>query len=310
MIPMVALATTAVRVDRLHGRPRRLPVYAALNQRAARKELGSEIELAPNRKPYYNDEELEGKRLELVQLVGVLLLVVIVIALPLYWVLEPTRQAGAKEQAADTLAGWGEDLFRPTAEGGFNCAGCHGGMNATGGNAPGTVTDPATGEVRAVTFIAPALNTVLYRFSPDEVRYILTYGRPGTPMSAWGLDGGGPMNAQQIDTPDRLSRNHPGAPRGLPDRGGRQPELPDRPPAERASAGDRDARPTRRRRAARPPATAKRCSTSPSPAGRTAAPAATRWGGTTASPASAARVASAGTSPAGPRTATSRRNRT
>ncbi len=134
------------------------------------------------------------------QLVGVLLLVVIVIALPLYWVLEPTRQAGAKEQAADTLAGWGEDLFRPTAEGGFNCAGCHGGMNATGGNAPGTVTDPATGEVRAVTCIAPALNTVLYRFSPDEVRYILTYGRPGTPMSAWGLDGGGPMNAQQLDT--------------------------------------------------------------------------------------------------------------
>ena len=200
MIPMVALATTAfawiVFTVVLVG----FLIYAALNQRAARKELGSEIELAPNRKPYYNDEELEGKRLELVQLVGVLLLVVIVIALPLYWVLEPTRQAGAKEQAADTLAGWGEDLFRPTAEGGFNCAGCHGGMNATGGNAPGTVTDPATGEVRAVTFIAPALNTVLYRFSPDEVRYILTYGRPGTPMSAWGLDGGGPMNAQQLDT--------------------------------------------------------------------------------------------------------------
>ena len=142
MTPMVALATTAfawiVFTVVLVG----FLIYAALNQRAARKELGSEIELAPNRKPYYNDEELEGKRLELVQLVGVLLLVVIVIALPLYWVLEPIRQAGAKEQAADTLAGWGENLFRPTAEGGFNCAGCHGGMNATGGNAPGTVTDP------------------------------------------------------------------------------------------------------------------------------------------------------------------------
>ncbi len=78
---------------------------------AARKELGSEIELAANRKPYYDDEALEGKRLELVQLVGVLLLVVIVIGLPLYWVLEPARQAGAKDQAADTLAGWGEELF-------------------------------------------------------------------------------------------------------------------------------------------------------------------------------------------------------
>ena len=245
MIPMVALATTAfawiVFTVVLVG----FLIYAALNQRAARKELGSEIELAPNRKPYYNDEELEGKRLELVQLVGVLLLVVIVIALPLYWVLEPTRQAGAKEQAADTLAGWGEELFRPTAEGGFNCAGCHGGMNATGGNAPGTVTDPATGEVRAVTFIAPALNTVLYRFTPDEVRYILTYGRPGTPMSAWGLDGGGPMNAQQLDTLIAYLGTIQVPREGCADRRGRQPELPDRPPAERASAGDRDARPTR-----------------------------------------------------------------
>ena len=48
--------------------------------------------------------------------------------------------------------------------------------------------------------MAPALNTVLYRFDEDEVRYILTYGRPGSPMSAWGLAGGGPMNAQQIET--------------------------------------------------------------------------------------------------------------
>ena len=42
------------------------------------KELGSEIELAPNRKPYYDDEDAGGPRLELVQLIGVLLLVVIV----------------------------------------------------------------------------------------------------------------------------------------------------------------------------------------------------------------------------------------
>ena len=68
-------------------------VYAVFNAKAARKELGSEIELAANRKPYYDDEELEGRRLELVQFIGVLLLVVIVIGLPLYWVFEPSRQA-------------------------------------------------------------------------------------------------------------------------------------------------------------------------------------------------------------------------
>ena len=175
-------------------------VYAMFNARAARKEAGAEVELAANRKPYFDDEELEGRRLELVQFIGVLLLIVIVIGLPLYWVFEPSRQAGAREGAQRQLAGWGAELFAPTAEGGFNCAGCHGGMNATGGSAPFSVTDPATGEVRAVNWVAPALNTVLYRFSPEEVEYIITYGRPGTPMSAWGLAGGGPLNAQQVQT--------------------------------------------------------------------------------------------------------------
>ena len=73
-------------------------------------------------------------------------------------------------------------------------------MKANGGTAPYTVTDQATGQVRAVNWYAPALNTVLYRFDENEVTYILTYGRPGSPMSAWGLDGGGPLNAQQIQT--------------------------------------------------------------------------------------------------------------
>ena len=40
---------------------------------------------------------------------------------------------------------------------------------------------------------------MLYRYSADEVRFVLTYGRPFSPMSAWGVDGGGPMNDQQID---------------------------------------------------------------------------------------------------------------
>jgi mono/diheme cytochrome c family protein len=175
-------------------------VYALLNNASAKREVGSEIELAPNRKPYFDDEAMEGPRLERMQLLGLLLLAVIVIALPLYWVLEPDRQAGAREGLQEKLAGWGEELFQTTANHGFNCAGCHGGMNAVGGSAAYTLTNPATGEVRSVTWLAPALNTVFYRYSEDEVRYILTYGRPGSPMPAWGLAGGGPMNDQQIQT--------------------------------------------------------------------------------------------------------------
>ena len=40
---------------------------------------------------------------------------------------------------------------------------------------------------------------MLLRFSEEEVREILVYGRPGTPMPAWGTEGGGPLTSQQID---------------------------------------------------------------------------------------------------------------
>ena len=128
------------------------------------------------------------------------LLVVITIALPLYWILEPERQAGAQQAKEDQFIEWGSRLFATTAEGGFNCAGCHGGMSGSGGVAEYNLSDPTTGEVRAVNWAAPAVNTIFYRFDEDEVRFILVYGRPFSPMSPWGVEGGGPMNDQQIDT--------------------------------------------------------------------------------------------------------------
>jgi mono/diheme cytochrome c family protein len=175
-------------------------VYAFLNIRQSRDELGSELELAPNRKPYYDDDVLEGKRLDRVLGLGVAMLAITVVALPVYWVLEPDRQAGAKEAQDELFVEWGSLLFQPTADGGYNCAGCHGGMKATGGVAEYNLTDPATGEVKAVTWAAPALDTIYYRYSEEEIRYILVYGRPFSPMPAWGVAGGGPMNDQQIDT--------------------------------------------------------------------------------------------------------------
>lgn len=50
---------------------------------------------------------------------------------------------------------------------------------------------------------APPLNTVLLRFPRDdkgetEVSNIITYGRPGTPMAAFGVAGGGAKNTQAI----------------------------------------------------------------------------------------------------------------
>lgn len=175
-------------------------VYAFLNLRQSRDELGSEAELAANRKKYYDDEELEGTRLTRVLGIGVILMVIIVVALPLYWILEPARLTGATEAKEERFIEWGSNLFETTANGGFNCAGCHGGMNAGGGVAPYPLIDSATGAINQVSWKAPSLNTIFYRFSEEEIRYILVYGRTFSPMPPWGVDGGGPMNDQQIDT--------------------------------------------------------------------------------------------------------------
>jgi mono/diheme cytochrome c family protein len=175
-------------------------VYLFFNVRAARHEVGSEVELAANRKKYFDDETLEGPRLLRFQFFGLSLLVVCSVALVANWINEPGRQSGAQIKWDKRFASWGGKLFNVTAEGGFNCAGCHGGMKAGGGVAAYTFTDPTTGQVKSVSWKAPALNDVLLRFSEEEVTFILNYGRPFSPMSAWGAPGGGPMNTQQIET--------------------------------------------------------------------------------------------------------------
>ncbi len=73
-------------------------------------------------------------------------------------------------------------------------------MTASGGAAPFPLIDPTTGAINSVNWKAPSLNTIFYRFSEDEIRYILVYGRTFSPMPPWGVQGGGPMNDQQIDT--------------------------------------------------------------------------------------------------------------
>jgi hypothetical protein len=176
-------------------------VYALVNiLSAGRAEIGSEIELAPNRRPYLSDEQLEGPKLDKTLAWGLATLLVIAIALPLYWILEPGRQAGARETGQvgnETFVERGAALFDTTENGGFNCAFCHGGMNAEGNVIDFNRTLP-DGSVEVVQWKAPALNTVLLRYSREEVEYVITYGRPFSPMPAWGVEGGGPLNHQQI----------------------------------------------------------------------------------------------------------------
>ena len=71
-----------------------------VNMRKGRAEVGSEIELAANRKPYMDDEELETKKLDRTLGLGLVALAVIGIALPLYWLAEPGRQMDATKGVA------------------------------------------------------------------------------------------------------------------------------------------------------------------------------------------------------------------
>jgi cytochrome c553 len=175
-------------------------VYAVVNVVFASKpELGSEIELAANRKPYYDDETLEGAKLDRSLSLGLLTLFVLAVALPLYWVMEPGRQENAAEDFGRKFESRGAGMFAATGEGdqALNCAGCHGGMDGLGGVVEYNRPLP-DGSVDPVQWRAPALNTSLLRYSREEIEFILIYGRPGTPMPAWGVDGGGALNEQQI----------------------------------------------------------------------------------------------------------------
>ena len=162
---------------------------------------GAEIELAPNRKPYYDDDKLETRKLDAALGVALLLTAVSAVGLPAYWVMESNRQINAVKGFDVRSVKRGHSLFQPTdsPEHGahFGCATCHG-ADGSGGVAKYTITD-VLGRTEQVTWKAPAINTVAYRYSTAQIRSILVYGRAGTPMPAWGTKGGGPMNDQQID---------------------------------------------------------------------------------------------------------------
>lgn len=168
-------------------------IYLILNTRSARNEVGSEIELAANRKPYLEDSELEGSKLDKSLFAGLAMLAIIGVGLPLYWLGEPGRHEGLISNTDRIFADRGGELYVE----GSDCQQCHGAEGA-GGAAPYTITDAGGNYVATVSWSAPALNTVLSRFSEDEVRHVLNYGRNNV-MPAWGTPGGGPLTPQQID---------------------------------------------------------------------------------------------------------------
>ncbi len=180
---------------------------------------------APNQVPYLDDPQMEGPRLERILGWTLAMFAIIAVSLPAYWLLEPERQELRSDAFLETSVEQGEELYASTTSGSevaLGCADCHG-PEGQGGFATQVVNiprdevettdeafasedrvcapapDDETTLICSVSWRAPALDTVFLRFSREEVEEIVTYGRPGTPMPAWGLEGGGAKNEQSID---------------------------------------------------------------------------------------------------------------
>jgi len=180
-------------------------VFVVVNAGRPSRPPGSEIEDAPNRRAYLSDDELETKKLDRTLGWGLLALAFIAIALPVYWLREPQRQTNAENGFDKRSVARGAELFQsakshlPPGHIAAGCADCHG-NKGQGGVVNFVMQDPfEKGKVIPVNWTAPSLDDVLLRFDESEVKDILIYGRPPTPMPAWGVDGGGALGDQQIN---------------------------------------------------------------------------------------------------------------
>lgn len=147
-----------------------------------------------NLQPGIPNDELEGPRLDKALTWSLIFAAFMAVSMPVYFLGETERQAGFVEEFAEQSLARGEAAAAPTLDGGLDCAGCHG-PGLSGGVAP-----YIEGRSNVATaWTAPRLDTILYRYDREEVKFWIVYGRPGTPMPAWGLEGGGPLNDQEVE---------------------------------------------------------------------------------------------------------------
>lgn len=108
-------------------------------------------------------------------LFGIGVMAVVILALAVYTPLEPGSRNNDSTALTDSRIEQGQQIFAQ------NCVACHG-QDATGG-------------------IGPALNSkqFLKSVSDDQIRSIISTGIPGSQMSAYLQDYGGPLTAEQIN---------------------------------------------------------------------------------------------------------------
>jgi mono/diheme cytochrome c family protein len=122
---------------------------------------------------YATDDALERSTNKWM-LVGAGLLLTMALVFPFYRWYEPATRDEARQAQAEGLAAEGESVWQ------FNCSSCHG-LGGEGG-------------------VGPALNSqqFLQSATDEQARTLVAVGIPGSQMSAFSLDYGGPLTSEQI----------------------------------------------------------------------------------------------------------------
>lgn len=122
---------------------------------------------------YTTDPELD-RSTNRVMAIGVLLLVAMAAAFPLYLAVEPSSREDARSSQLASLADEGASIWE------FSCASCHG--------------EQGQGDT------APALNALqfLQSATDDQISLLVAVGVPGSQMNAYSQDFAGPLTSEQI----------------------------------------------------------------------------------------------------------------
>jgi mono/diheme cytochrome c family protein len=160
--------------------------YVVIN---SRRRIRPPEKPGPNQEFFMDNAGLENDRLTRVLTAAVIAAGVLAIVMPIYFVNETNRQEAAAEEIQQENVHSGAQWWIN-----FSCTTCHG-PDASGGAA--TIAEPRSG--LNASWAVPSLNDVFYRYDESEVRHWIAYGRPGSPMPANGLEGGGAMTVQEID---------------------------------------------------------------------------------------------------------------
>lgn len=136
------------------------------------------------------DDELETKRLDRTLAGAVVTAGFLTLAMPIYYLGELNRQEGFVEEFSHASLERGHEVWEE-----FGCGDCHG---AAGGGGVAAFLEERS-QVNVAGWATPALDDIFYRYDRDEARFWIVYGRANTPMPPWGLEGGGPLNSQQVE---------------------------------------------------------------------------------------------------------------